>query len=165
MIGHAVDQLHDEVGPAGVRGTAIEDAGDVDMVHQRQGLPLGLEAGDDLAAVHAGLDDFEGDFALHGLGLLGHPDDAHAAFADLLQQLVRADRRARVFALSARCHHPRSFEQRLIQKTAGCLVGFEQPLDLSPQANIALTGAFEISGAFVQRFLVNGRQENLIGLH
>ena len=26
-----------------------------------------------------------------GLGLLGHIDDAHAAFADLLEQLVAAD--------------------------------------------------------------------------
>ena len=29
-----------------------------------------------------------------GLGLLGHEDRAHAAFADLLQQLVGADQRA-----------------------------------------------------------------------
>ena len=67
------------------------------MVHQGQGLPLGLEAGDHLAAVHAGLDDLQGDLALDRLGLLGHEDDAHAAFADLLQQLVGADQRARVF--------------------------------------------------------------------
>ena len=32
-----------------------------------------------------------------GCGLLGHEDGAHAAFADLLQQLVRADDRAGVF--------------------------------------------------------------------
>ena len=31
---------------------------------------------------------------LDRLGLLGHEDDAHAAFADLLQQLVGADHRA-----------------------------------------------------------------------
>jgi hypothetical protein len=30
---HAVDQLHDEVRPARFRGPAIEDAGDVDVVH------------------------------------------------------------------------------------------------------------------------------------
>ena len=81
-------------GPAGFRGPGVEDAGDVDMVHHGQGLPLGLEAGDDLPAVHARLDDLEGDLALHGLGLLGHVDGAHAALADLLQQLVRADHRA-----------------------------------------------------------------------
>ena len=37
-----------------------------------------------------------------GCGLLGHPDDAHAAFADLLQQLVRADDRARALATGGR---------------------------------------------------------------
>ena len=64
---HAVDQLHDEVRQAVGRGPGVEHAGDVDMVHHRQGLPLGLEAGDDLAAVHARLDDLERDLALHRL--------------------------------------------------------------------------------------------------
>ena len=50
------------------------------------------------AAVHARLDDLERDLALHGLGLLGHVDDAHAALADLLQELVWANDRARAFA-------------------------------------------------------------------
>ena len=47
---HALDQLHDEVGPAGVGGAGVEHLGDVGVVHQGQGLPLGLEAGDDLRA-------------------------------------------------------------------------------------------------------------------
>ena len=68
------------------------------MVHQGQGLPLGLEAGDDLLRVHAGLDELDGDQALDRLGLLGHPDRAHAAFADLFEQLVRADDRAGAFS-------------------------------------------------------------------
>src|SRR5207249_6688972 len=55
-------------------------------------------SGDDLAAVHARLDDLEGDLALHGLGLLGHEDGAHAALADLLEQLVRPDHRAGALA-------------------------------------------------------------------
>jgi hypothetical protein len=37
----------------------------------------------------------------HGLGLLGHVHHAHATFADLFQQLVRADNRAGTF------HHVR----------------------------------------------------------
>ena len=50
--GDALDQFHDEVGPAAARCAAgVEDAGDVLMVHQGQGLPLGLEAGDDLASL------------------------------------------------------------------------------------------------------------------
>ena len=88
----AADQLHDEVGAARVGGAGVEDLGDVGVVHQGQRLPLGLEAGDDLLGVHARLDDLQGHLAAHRLGLLGHVDDAHAAFADLLQQLVGADR-------------------------------------------------------------------------
>ena len=41
--------------------------------------------------VHAGLDDLQGDPAADGPVLLGHEDGAHAALADLLEQLVRAD--------------------------------------------------------------------------
>ncbi len=47
---HALDQLHHEVGPAGVRSCRRRAPGDVGVVHQGQGLPLGLEAGDDLPA-------------------------------------------------------------------------------------------------------------------
>ncbi len=93
--GHAVDQLHDEVGPAALGGAGVEDAGDVLMVHHGQGLPLGLEAGDDLAAVHARLDDLERDLAADGLFLLGHVDGAHAALADLLKELEMANDCAR----------------------------------------------------------------------
>ena len=64
------------------------------MVHQRHGLPLRLEAGDDLLAVHAGLDQLNGHQTFHRFGLLGHPDRPHAALADLFQEFVRADHRA-----------------------------------------------------------------------
>ena len=41
-----------------------------------------------------GLDDLDGHRPLDRLGLLGHPDGAHAAFADLFEQLVGPDNRA-----------------------------------------------------------------------
>ena len=44
--------------------------------------------------VHPRLDDLQGDFAADGFSLLGHVDHAHAAFADLLQELIAADHRA-----------------------------------------------------------------------
>jgi hypothetical protein len=72
-------------------GAAVEDFGDVGMVHQRQGLAFGLEAGHDLPRVHAQLDNLERDAAMHGFLLLRHPDHAHAAFADLFEQFVAAD--------------------------------------------------------------------------
>ena len=84
---HALDQLHHEVRPAGVGRAGVEDLGDVGMVHQRQRLPLGLEAGDHLLRVHARLDDLERDLALDRRRLLGHEDGAVAPFADRFQSL------------------------------------------------------------------------------
>ncbi len=67
------------------------------MVHQRQGLPLGLEAGDDLAGVHAQLDDLQGHAPLDRLALLGRPHGAEAAFTQLLEKFVAVDDRAEFF--------------------------------------------------------------------
>ena len=72
------------------RQAAVENAGDVGMVHQGQGLPLLLEALQHGLGVHAGLDELQRDLAFDRLGLLGDPDLAHAAFADLLHQRVAA---------------------------------------------------------------------------
>jgi len=79
-------------------GAGIQHLGDIRMVHQRERLAFGLEAGEDVAGIHAGFDDLESHFALDGLGLLGHPNHAHAAFADLLQELVGANDHAGAFA-------------------------------------------------------------------
>ena len=68
------------------------------MVHHRQRLPLRFKAGDHLAAVHPRLDQLQGHLAFDRLGLLGHVDHAHPAFTDDLQQFVRADLGARLFA-------------------------------------------------------------------
>jgi hypothetical protein len=114
-----VDQLHDEVRSAGFRGPAIEDACDVDVVHHGQGLPLRLEAGDNLAAIHSRLDEFQGHLALDRLGLFGHEDGAHAPFADLLQQLVRADHGAGLFGTGRQVNGRRGLKQRSLQKTPG----------------------------------------------
>ena len=69
----------------------VEHSGDVRVVHHRQGLPLGLEPGDDLLGIHAGLDDLERHPPANRAFLLGHVDGAHAPLAELLEQLVRAD--------------------------------------------------------------------------
>ena len=68
--------------------TGVEHAGDVGVVHQGQRLAFGIEPGQDGAAVHAGLDDLDGDHPPYRRGLLGHPDAAHATLADLLDELV-----------------------------------------------------------------------------
>ena len=46
--GNALDQLHHEVRSARGRGTAIEHLGNAGVIHDRQGLSLGLEASDNL---------------------------------------------------------------------------------------------------------------------
>ncbi len=60
------------------------------MVHYGERLTLRLEPADHLLGVHAGLDDFESDPALHRLGLLGQVDDADTAFTERLEDLVVA---------------------------------------------------------------------------
>jgi hypothetical protein len=58
------------------------------MIHQGEGLPFGLEAGDDRARVHAELDDLDGDFAPERLQLRGAIDDPATALADVFQHLI-----------------------------------------------------------------------------
>ena len=86
--GFPADEFHHEkrTSPAGDSG--IEHAGDVRMIHQRERLPLGLEARDHRARVHAELDDLDRDFAAHGLRLRGPIDHAAAALADFFENPV-----------------------------------------------------------------------------
>ena len=61
------------------------------VAHERQGLALGLEAGDHLGGVHAQFDDLERHLPPYRLVLLGEVNDPHAAFAELAKDAVRAD--------------------------------------------------------------------------
>jgi hypothetical protein len=56
-----------------------------------EGLPLGLEASDDRPGVHPQLDDLERHAATDGVHLFGQVHNPHAAFTELLEDLVRAD--------------------------------------------------------------------------
>ncbi len=87
----AQHELHDEEGSAGAGRSNIENSCDVLVIHQYQGLPLGLESGHRLLGIHAGLDDLECNPAPHRLLLPGEVDPAHSPLADLLEQPVRAD--------------------------------------------------------------------------
>ena len=93
---HALDQFHHKVGPTGVSRTGVEHLGDIRMVHHRQCLPLGLEPGNHLPGIHSRLDDLQRYLARNRLGLLGHVDDAHTPFADLLKEPVGANLRTRL---------------------------------------------------------------------
>ncbi len=86
--GDALDQLHHEERAAVGGRAGVEDAGDVGVLHQGQGLALRLEAGQDVARVHPPLDQLERHLAADRAELLGEEDGAHAALADLLAELV-----------------------------------------------------------------------------
>src|SRR5205814_882349 len=117
---------------------------------------------------HARLDDLEGDLALNGMGLLGHEDGAHAAFADLLQQLVRADDRAGCFGCrldsADRCRLAWTrlpargswSGKRILQQAARLVEGLQQLVQALTQRGIAAALSVEPRRPF-------GRVRNLQG--
>ena len=72
-----------------------------------------------------------------GSRLLGHPDDAHAAFADLLQELVRADQRAGAFDRDGLVDRGLHALRRRLQKAARIAGIAEQSVDPRAQLGIA----------------------------
>ncbi len=155
----ALDQLHDEVRSARVGGTRVEDASDVRVVHHGQRLPLGVEAGEDLAAVHAGLDDLQGDEPPHRVGLLGHVDGAHAALADRLQELVGDDDGTGPL-ISRRHVDCRSADVRHVQQPQRPRVRPQQGLDLVPQPAVVPAGCVQERGPPFGRGDLNRPEEN-----
>ena len=155
-MGMPLHQFHHEVRPAALGGAGIQHAGDVRMVHQGQRLALGLEAGDDLAGVHARLDDLEGDLAVDRLGLLGHEHPAKTAFADFLQQLVAADDGARPFADGLFFRR----DDGLFEEIARPFVGCQQRFHLPAQSGVALAGGIKIGGARLRRVFAGGFRQD-----
>ena len=156
----AVDQLHHEIGPARVGRPRVEHVGDVGVVHQGQGLTLGLKPGDNRAGVHARLDDLQGDLAADGFPLLGHVHDAEAAFADLLQQLVAADGGAGAFGQRGQVEGGGG----LLEKLLGFRIGFQQFSDLCSESLVPRTGVVEVRGTLVGQLNFQGCPENGVRL-
>jgi len=107
-----------------VRGRSLMEYAQGSQLGTRQRLPLGLEAGHDLAGVHAEFDDLQRHPPHDRLPLLGHVDHAHAALANHLQELVGADLGAGRFEgrlVGGRCQ----ITCRLVQKTGGVFMGGE----------------------------------------
>jgi hypothetical protein len=130
------------------------------MVHQGQRLALGLEAGDDLLRIHPRLDDLERDLAADGLGLLGHVDDAHAAFADLFEQLVGADDGTGPLGDRRQAHFRPAILPELIKQPGGLRMAFQQDLDLAPQGGIARAGLVQETRTLVGAVVLDGVQED-----
>jgi hypothetical protein len=151
--------VHDEVRCRGANAAGLafcsaagQHAGDIRVIHQGQRPALGLEAGDDLLRVHARLDEPERNHALDRLGLLGHPHGAHTAFADMLDQLVRADDGSWDFG-SRQCdgRHRTACFRPILQKPARFLVRPQQALDSLAQLHVRTTRRVEEGGALLRR--------------
>ncbi len=135
------------------------------VVHERQRLPFGLEAGDHLFGVHAELDDLERDPAAHRLLLLGHIDHAATALADLLAELVMADL---VAGLLGHGDHAcgegdgpaENCSGRVVQEFAGMVVGCEQGGNAAAALFVAGQGAFEIGCPRIRGRLEHGLSED-----
>ncbi len=100
------------------------------MIHHRQRLPLRLKAGDGLLAVKARLDDRQRHQSPNRLLLLGHEDEAHPPFADLLKDFVMADLASQSIGNTSpvgRHHDPR---MRPIQKAPYLRLRRNQLLDM-----------------------------------
>ena len=113
------------------------------MVHESQGLALGLEAGNHRARIHARLEHLQGHGAAEGLLLLGQEDHAKAPFADLFAQLVRANLRARSFADIVKAVEA-YFVRRRRQKGRILIVHAEQRFDPGLQGGVFSAGLFYI---------------------
>ncbi len=90
--GHAGNVFHGEVRLTVRRGAGVEDLGDGRMIHDGERLALGLKTSQSGFVVHAALDELERYHAADRDGLFGKPDLTHAAFAELLDQVVGSER-------------------------------------------------------------------------
>jgi hypothetical protein len=132
----ARDVFHHEVRSAGVGGAGVEDFRDVGVIHQRKGLALGFEARNHVASVHAELDKLQRDGAADRVRLLAAPHDAHATFADLLEQAVSTDRHLRPELLD--------LHNRAVEHALGRVVAAQQLLDFRAERCVVAAGCFEI---------------------
>ncbi|HZU34347.1 MAG TPA: hypothetical protein VFA18_00480 [Gemmataceae bacterium] len=79
--------------------------------------------------------------------LLRHGDGPHAAFAELLQQLVRAHDGAELFGDERLLDGARRQAQAALKKTARLVVRREQGLDFPAQLVVGPTSLVEVCGA------------------
>ena len=142
----ALHQLHHEVGPAALGRAGLEHPGDVSVVHQRQRLPLRLEPGDDIARVHARLDDLQGHLAANGVPLLGDEDQAKASLADLLHEFIGTDDRAGALGDRPVILGRVRARRDILEEAVRGVVGVQERFDFSAQFRVGAAGLVEVRG-------------------
>ena len=106
---------------------------------------------------------FRATFRRTGSRCDGQVHDAHAAFADLLQQLVGTDLRAGAFCEVRHVRRGRQRDGGGFQESTKVLPGFQKRLHLGTQFRAGPTGPVEIVTASLRRLVFEGFQENLVG--
>src|SRR5580704_11903750 len=122
------------------------------MIHNRQRLPLRLEALHQRVVVHSGLDQLEGDLPLHWRGLFGQPDLAHATFTKFAHELKTFSKELSRLQPAATKDpiqtRDQSVKRRCGSKECGvCIIARgEQDLKFLPHGLIGQTGAIQEGG-------------------
>ena len=140
--GHALDQLHDEVRPARRRcAPASSTLAMLGWSIRARACRSASNRATTWRVSMPGLRTFRATLRRTGCGLLGHEDDAEAALADLLQQLVRPDHRARAVADGRQVDGRRPGPGRgASRKLPISRLGREEPFDARPQGRVAAAG-------------------------
>ena len=111
------------------------------------------------------LDDLERDAAAHRLLLLGHVDDAAAALADLLQQLVGADSGAGGIVRRRRLDIPGDVRnRRRLQKVADLLVGVKERFHPPEEFGVAAARLLQIALPLRHRQRERGGKQLFVAL-
>ena len=159
---NALHQFHHEIGATGLSAAGVEHLGDIRVVHQRQSLTLGLKAGDELARVHSLLDDLHRHTPFDGPQLLGQINDTHAAFAKLLQQLVRPDHGTGNHG-DLLILRDLQLRRGRFQKTIGLLVRGQQRIDSLPKSRVIAANFVQVPIALVLRLDFQGVVKDRLG--
>jgi hypothetical protein len=91
--------------------------------------------------------------------LLRHEDDAEAAFPDLLQELVRADHRARAFR-DRRLINGDSRDSRRLEEVASVFLGVQEALDATAHLYVRAARLIQEGDARLGGLLLQGSDEN-----
>lgn len=102
-----------------------------------------------MARVHSGLQLFQCNLPTHRLLLLGHEDDAEAAFSNLLQQLVRPDDAAGAFLDGELAGRHRAGEG--LQKAPIVFIHAQQRLEPVAQRRVDATHSIEVAATSLRR--------------